>query len=118
MRVKLSYHLDRIDDYDQKGKKQDKHCDITKQVEKANNNENVKQKQKQKQKVKAKVNNKEKKEKFNTNKTEKEEKDENERGKKIVDPKQNESPLKSIVVYHGTNQGGDMESNKGCQNIE
>ena len=38
--------------------------------------------------------------------------------KKIVDPKQNKLPLKSIVAYHGANQGGDMESNKGCPNIE
>ena len=32
----------------------------------------------------------------------------------MADPKQNEPPLKSIVVYHSTNQGGDMESNKEC----
>ena len=36
----------------------------------------------------------------------------------MVDPEQNKPPLKSIVVYHGANQGGDMESNKGCPNIE
>ena len=57
-------------------------------------------------------------EKLNTNKTEKEEKNENLKEKEIADPKQNKSPLKSIVVYHGTNQGGDMESNKGSPKIE
>ena len=59
-----------------------------------------------------------KKEKSNTSKIEKEDKDENQNEKKIADPKQNKPPLKSIVVYHGTNQGGDMESNKACPNIE
>ena len=32
--------------------------------------------------------------------------------------KQNEMPLKSIVIYHGTNQGGYMELNKRCPNIK
>ena len=64
-----------------------------------------------------KKNNKEKKEKLSTNKIEKEEKDKNQKEKKIADPKQNEPPLKSIVVYHGMHQCGDMESNKGCPNI-
>ena len=37
-RVKLSNHHDGINDYGLKGKKEDKAFDITKQVEKANNN--------------------------------------------------------------------------------
>ena len=54
---------------------------------------------------------------MNTNKIEKEKIDENQKEKRIADPKQNKPPLKSIVVFHGTNQGGYMESNKGCPNI-
>ena len=38
-RVKLSCHLDQIDDYGQKGKQEDKHYDFTTQVEKVNNKE-------------------------------------------------------------------------------
>ena len=44
--------------------------------------------------------------------------DENQNEKRIAYPKQNEAILRSIVVYYGTNQGGDMESNKGCPNIK
>ena len=47
-RVKLSYHHHRIDDYGQKGKEEDKSYDITKQVEKVNNNENKNEKEKEK----------------------------------------------------------------------
>ena len=32
--------------------------------------------------------------------------------------KEEKDKSKEIVVYHGANQGGDMESNKGCPNIE
>ena len=63
-------------------------------------------------------NNNEHNEKLNTYKTEKEERDKNLKEKEIADPKQKEPPLKSIVVYLGTNQGGEIEWNKGCPNIE
>ena len=84
-------------------KEEDKPYDITKQVEKANNNE------------KEKVNNNNDK-KFTPTRQKKKTKIKKE--KLIADPKQNKPPLKSIVVYHGTNLGGDMESNKGCQNVK
>ena len=38
--------------------------------------------------------------------------------KKKEEQKQNELPLKSIVVNHDTNQDGEMESNKGCPTIK
>ena len=110
-RVKLSYNLDRKDDYGQKGKEEDKHYDFTKQVEKASNNEN----EKEKEKVKANNNKEKKKVKREQKKKRKKTKI---KKKKIADPKQNKPPLKFILVYHGTNQGGDMELNKGCPNIE
>ena len=52
------------------------------------------------------------------NKIEKEKTDKNEKEKGIAEPKQNELPLKSIVVYHDTKQDGEMESNKGCPTIK
>ena len=49
-RDKLSNHHDGIDDYGQKEKEEDKHYDITKQVEKAKNNEKEKRKKRRKSK--------------------------------------------------------------------
>ena len=55
-----------------------------------------------------------KKETLNTNKIEKEKTDKNQKETRIANPEQNKPPLKSIDVYYGTNQDGDMESKKGC----
>ena len=41
-------------------------------------------------------------------------KNEKEKRKSESESKQNEPPLISIVVYHDTNQDGQMESIKGC----
>ena len=93
-------------------------------MEKANNNKKEIEKEKEeekgnrKEKEKGKPNNN-KKNKKNSNKIEKEKKKgEILKEKRMADPKQNKPPLKSIVVYHGANQGGDMESNKECPNIK
>ena len=58
-----------------------------------------------------------KKKKF-TQKIEKEKPHKNQKEKRIADPKQNELPLKSIVVYRNRNQNGDMELIKLCPNIK
>ena len=56
--------------------------------------------------------------------TKKKKTDENEKEKGIAcyskkqEPKQNELPLKSIVVYHDMNQNRVMELNKGCPIIK
>ena len=48
----------------------------------------------------------------------KEQTNENEKEKRKLEPNQNGLPLKFIVVYHDTNQDGEMESNKGCLTIK
>ena len=66
---------------------------------------NMKNKKKKKTKKKIMITNITK----NYSKTEKEERDVNLKEKEIADSKQREPPLKSIVVYLGTNQGDEIK---------